>query len=128
MLRAARDLQAAAELTGMDAAPALAGFDDSGGAEQPADGDAVGLEHSRTAGETRDPESAPGGKVEADLTELKTLVRQRTGRSWGELPGHLRNEILQMQAGRYRDDYARIIQLYFREIAAEAGARENAKP
>jgi hypothetical protein len=128
MLRAARDLQAAADLTGMDPAPALAGLDDSGGAEQPDDGDAEGQEHSRTAGETRDPKSAPGGKGEADLTELKSLVRQKTGRSWGELPGHLRNEILQMQAGRYRDDYARIIQLYFREIAAEAGARENAKP
>ena len=77
---------------------------------------------------SRDPKSGPVGKGEADLTELKTLVKQKTGRTWGELPGHLRNEILKLQAGRYRDDYARIIQLYFREIAAEAGARENAKP
>ena len=38
----------------------------------------------------------------------------------GELPGHLRTEILQMAQGRYRDDYARIIQLYFREIATGA--------
>ena len=69
------------------------------------------------AGLNPDPESGPGGKAEPDLTALKEMVRQKTGRKWGELPGHLRNEILQMQAGRYRDDYARIIQLYFREIA-----------
>jgi hypothetical protein len=128
MLRAARDLLSAAELTGGEPAPVLAGLDDSGGAERPSDGDDEGPSHSPVAGETRDPKSAPGGKGEVDLTELKARVREATGRSWGELPGHLRNEILQMQAGRYRDDYARIIQLYFREIAAEAGARENAKP
>ena len=75
-----------------------------------------------------DPKSGPGGKAEADLTELKTLIREKTGRAWGELPGHLRNEILKMQAGRYRDDYARIIQLYFREIAAGSGSSEPAKP
>ena len=125
MLRAWRDLQAAAELTGMEPAPTLAGLDDSGGLEHPADDDDEGLPHSPAAGETRDPKTQPGGKGEADLTELKALVREKTGRSWGELPGHLRNEILQMQAGRYRDDYARIIQLYFREIAAEAGSRRE---
>ena len=33
-----------------------------------------------------------------------------------------------MQAGRYRDDYARVIQLYFREIAAGAATDEKTKP
>ena len=63
------------------------------------------------------------------LAELQELVRAKTGRRWGELPGHLRSEILQMSQGRYRDDYARLIQLYFREIAAGAGARpQDAEP
>ncbi len=57
-----------------------------------------------------------------DLSELKAMIAGKTGRAWGELPGHLRTEILQMSQGRYRDDYARLIQLYFREIAAGAGA------
>jgi hypothetical protein len=127
MKRAARDLQAAAELTAAAPAPEPAGLDDGGG-EHPAEGNGDGLPRSPAAGTSRDPRSGPGGQGEADLTELKTLLRQKTGRAWGELPGHLRNEILQMQAGRYRDDYARIIQLYFREIAAEAGTSENAKP
>ena len=129
MLLAARDLQAAAELASTVLGPTVAGFDDDGDSGHPTDGDApAGDQHTQSAGSTRDPESTPGGKAEADLSELKAIVRQKTGRAWGELPGHLRNEILQMQAGRYRDDYARIIQLYFREIAAEAGGHENAKP
>jgi hypothetical protein len=33
-----------------------------------------------------------------------------------------------MSQGRYRDDYARLIQLYFREIAAGADANASAAP
>jgi hypothetical protein len=66
-----------------------------------------------------EPRSGPGGTAAPDLAELQSLVRAQTGRKWGELPGHLRSEILQMTQGRYRDDYARLIRLYFREIAAE---------
>src|SRR5438270_13664333 len=69
-----------------------------------------------------DPQSQAGGHAEADLSRLQDLVRSQTGRRWGELPGHLRTEILQMTRGRYRDDYARLIQLYFQEIAAGANA------
>jgi hypothetical protein len=58
-----------------------------------------------------------------DLDGLKAAVRAKTGRTWGELPGHLRTEILQMSEGRYRDDYARLIELYFREIATDAADR-----
>ncbi|MFI5260170.1 MAG: hypothetical protein ACHQ01_11295, partial [Candidatus Limnocylindrales bacterium] len=76
-------------------------------------------------GSPRDPQSRPGSKVEPDLTELKDLVRRKTGRAWGELPGHLRTEILQMSAGRYREDYARLIQLYFREIAVDSASSER---
>ncbi len=64
--------------------------------------------------------SAGAGPGAADSGELPDLLRRRPGRAWGELPGHLRTEILQMTRGRYRDDYERLIQLYFREIAAEA--------
>jgi hypothetical protein len=90
------------------------------GEGQPSDGIAAGV------GTTLDPKSGPAGKAEPDLAKLKDMVRQKTGRKWGELPAHLRNEILQMQGGRYRDDYARVIQLYFREIAG-AGTTENSE-
>ncbi len=77
-----------------------------------------------TTPSTGEPNADRAGVAEAaTLTELQDLIRTRTGRRWGELPGHLRSEILQMSQGRYRDDYARLIQLYFREIAAGAEAR-----
>jgi hypothetical protein len=68
-----------------------------------------------------DPQAALASAGTPDLAELKATVVHQTGRTWGELPGHLRTEILQMAQGRYREDYARIIQLYFREIATGAG-------
>jgi hypothetical protein len=69
--------------------------------------------------------ASEAGKADPDLSALQDLVRKKTGRQWGELPGHLRTEILQLSKGRYRDDYARLIQLYFREIAADAGKGEK---
>ena len=71
------------------------------------------------------PESAEGQEVAAHLGALDPAQLARSGRRWGELPGHLKNEILQMSQGRYRDDYARLIQLYFREIG---GAPTTEKP
>ena len=65
------------------------------------------------------------GEVAPDLDALKAAVRAKTGRAWGELPGRLRTEILQMSQGRYRDDYARLIELYFREIAADSTPRDG---
>ena len=102
MKTAADQLRAAASKPSREGPPAMA---DGGTAKgQPANGE---------------PESSSAGVAPAaELRELKELVRTKTGRSWGELPGHLRTEILQMSQGRYRDDYSRLIQLYFREIAA----------
>ncbi len=75
-----------------------------------------------SAGNGDEPKDGLAGTVAPDLSDLQAALRAQTGRSWGELPGHLRSEILQMSQGRYRDDYARLIRLYFREIA---GAGES---
>jgi len=75
-----------------------------------------------------DPVVAAAGAADPDLAALRDLVREKSGRRWGELPGHLQTEILQLSKGRYRDDYARLIQLYFREIAADAGNARGGKP
>lgn len=113
MHEAARDIRTAAQAI-------------QGRGDQPANGEEMAAQDdsppTQPGGPTRDPKSAPAGKADADLAQLKEMVRRKTGRAWGELPGHLRTEILQMSQGRYRDDYARLIQLYFREIAAGASA------
>ena len=104
MRQAARDLRAAAE-RGSSAAAASA---DAAAPGVPGESDST------------NPEGTLAGVGTPDLAELKATLARKTGRAWGELPGHLRTEILQMAQGRYRDDYARIIQLYFREIATGA--------
>ena len=123
MQKAARDLREAAEAANTMPAPDLAAGLEEG--NEPADGEGEEAADAHSPhGSPRDPKSGVAGKSEDELREIKEMVRKKTGRAWGELPGHLRNEILQMQAGRYREDYARVIQLYFREIAA-GGAREK---
>jgi hypothetical protein len=104
MQQAARSLRMAAERGASGAA----------GAQATAPGTHVETEQG-------DPRATLAGAGTPDLSVLQATVARQTGRAWGELPGHLRTEILQMAQGRYRDDYARLIQLYFREIAAGAG-------
>jgi hypothetical protein len=107
MQQAARDLRAAAERGAGGAAATSAPAAEPGAAED---------------SDTTDPQAALARTGTPDLSALQATLARQTGRAWGELPGHLRTEILEMAAGRYRDDYARLIQLYFREIAAGAGA------
>src|SRR5206468_9287146 len=71
-------------------------------------------------GPTLDPRSSPAGVAAADTSRLPAMAGTKSARDWGELPGHLRTEIMQLSQGKYRDDYARQIQLYFQEIAADA--------
>ncbi|MEX2027182.1 MAG: hypothetical protein WEH44_07770, partial [Pirellulaceae bacterium] len=63
----------------------------------------------------RDGDVQPG--VEADLSMLESELRQLSKRNWGELPGQLRTEILQSSGKKSNSEYARMIKLYFEEIA-----------
>ncbi|MFO0957331.1 MAG: hypothetical protein U0800_07655 [Isosphaeraceae bacterium] len=106
MKEAAEALQAAAQMPGNEPAP------------EPSDA---------VAQRPANAEPKPGeiGRTDADLAQLQQVLKSRTGRAWGDLPGHLRTELLQMSQGRYRDDYARLIQLYFREIATASPERKG---
>src|SRR5262249_39178766 len=63
------------------------------------------------------PSGSIGSAVEPHLGALDSARMDRSGRRWGDLPGHLREEMDQLNHGRYRADYERLIRLYFREIA-----------
>jgi hypothetical protein len=123
MSQAARDLRAAAQAAEAGAEPA--GLADAQAGEA---GEPNGRSPQPPQGSPTDAKTQPGQAAETDLAELKEAIRRGTGRNWGDLPGHLRTEILQSARGRYRDDYARLIQLYFREIAAGAADKPASSP
>jgi hypothetical protein len=60
------------------------------------------------------------GRAEGGRPDLSAFGLDKTryaGKSWGELPGELRTKIVQDMKGRYGEDYARMIKLYFEQIA-----------
>ena len=77
---------------------------------------------ARQAGLTLDPKDrGRRGDPPLDTRRLASRLQKYAGRVWGELPGQLKTEILQGLNGEYSDDYARLIKLYFKEIARQAG-------
>jgi hypothetical protein len=59
---------------------------------------------------------SPGGGI-PDASTLPGELAPHAGKKWGELPGELRTKIVQQMKARYGEDYARMIKLYFEQIA-----------
>ncbi len=73
-----------------------------------------------------DGNSGGGAQVAVDLERLELELKQLAGRQWGQLPGKLRTEILQAARRKPNSDYAKLIKLYFQEIAGQ-GKRKKEK-
>jgi hypothetical protein len=58
---------------------------------------------------------APAGRPDASL--FGPGVAKYAGKTWGELPGELRTKIVQDMKVKYGEDYARMIKLYFEQLA-----------
>ncbi|MCA9117876.1 MAG: hypothetical protein KDA79_22550, partial [Planctomycetaceae bacterium] len=58
-----------------------------------------------------------GARTAFDPARLEAELRPQQARQWGELPGTLKTEILQGSRNVPRGDYARLIRLYFEEVA-----------
>ncbi|NQV29032.1 MAG: hypothetical protein HQ518_32155 [Rhodopirellula sp.] len=56
---------------------------------------------------------------------LDTELKRRAMKNWGQLSGNLKTEILQSSQRKANGDYARLIKLYFEELA-KAGQSEKA--
>lgn len=63
------------------------------------------------------PQRGADGGGDPDLKTLPDALKQHVGKRWGELPGELQTKIIQDMKARYGDDYARIIKLYFEQLA-----------
>jgi hypothetical protein len=57
----------------------------------------------------------PGGTL--DLRNLSPELAKYTGKPWGELPGQIKQKIIQEMQAKYGADYARNIKLYFEQLA-----------
>ena len=58
-----------------------------------------------------------GAQAAVDLRQLESQLKSLSGRDWGQLPGHLRTEIIQAARRKPNSDYAKLIKHYFQEIA-----------
>ena len=61
--------------------------------------------------------SSPGNGGGSASGELPSIVVQNLGKPWGELPGDVKSSILVELKAKYGDDYARLIKLYFEQLA-----------
>ena len=86
-----------------------------GGPRQPGDAGSFAEGAAPAEGEPMPPEAEP--QAPEIVQQLDAEVQKLSGRRWGELPGHLRTEILQSAAKKPNSDYASIIKAYFKEIA-----------
>ncbi len=59
--------------------------------------------------------ASPGGRP--DPSVFGPGIPKYAGKSWGELPGELRTKIVQDMRAKYGEDYARMIKLYFEQLA-----------
>lgn len=57
------------------------------------------------------------GAPPPDPTIFGKDMKKYAGKPWGELPGELRTKIIQDMKAKYGEDYARIIKLYFEQLA-----------
>ena len=56
------------------------------------------------------------GRLALDEFDERTSAAY-AGKTWGELPGELRTKIVQDMRVKYGEDYARMIKLYFEQLA-----------
>jgi len=62
-------------------------------------------------------EADGSGAKAVDLSRLGPLGEKFKGKSWGELPGEIKNQLISDMKARYGEDYARYIKLYFEQLA-----------
>jgi hypothetical protein len=55
-------------------------------------------------------------------------MKKYAGKPWGELPGELKTKLIQQMKEKYGEDYARIIKLYFEQLASTRPPANRPQP
>jgi len=79
-------------------------------------------QNDQPGGNPQDGGDGNGAKATLDLRQVESKIKNMSLQDWGRLPGHLRTEILQGAKRRPNSDYAKLIKLYFRDIAKKEQA------
>lgn len=100
-----------------NAAEQLAANNQSRGDNQSSNSESQSNQHSDSpAG--RDGNNGTGSFEAGELQgAINVELTRRAMRNWGQLPGQLKTEILQSSQRKANGDYARLIKLYFEELA-----------
>jgi hypothetical protein len=72
---------------------------------------------SRPDPNSRSSDLGAAGLGRPDDSVFAKDTKKYAGKPWGELPGELRTKIIQDMKAKYGDDYARMIKLYFEQVA-----------
>lgn len=59
------------------------------------------------------------------LTNLDEDLKRQAMQNWGKLPGKLQTEILQSAGRKKNGDYAKLIKIYFEELAKSGAAGDS---
>jgi type VI protein secretion system component VasK len=66
------------------------------------------------------PRPSFGPKGQASAMPLQEVLGKFNGQSWGELPGEVKNRIVQDWQARYGADFAQVVRRYFEQLAVDS--------
>ncbi|MBL8796026.1 MAG: hypothetical protein JNM56_19145 [Planctomycetia bacterium] len=71
----------------------------------------------QSGGDATNSERGASSQGAPEAGAFAQALKKHNAKHWGELPGELRTQLLQDMRAKYGDDYARIIKLYFEQLA-----------
>lgn len=127
LAQSAQSLQEAAKSLGQAAQQLQGGVPGKG---PPSNSTAQASSPSQSQGQPSGKGSeGPGAQGEFPLKALEAELQRQNREDWGQLPGHLRTEILQGNKQKTEGDYARLIKLYSEELLKKQQApQETSQP
>ena len=77
------------------------------------------------SGQTAGMGNGQGSNQPPNLAGLDEDLKRQAMQNWGKLPGKLQTEILQSAGRKKNGDYAKLIKLYFEELAKSGADRKS---
>jgi len=86
---------------------------------------APGGQRGQPGGPSSGTGNAGGSSNPPVLTNLDEELKRQAMQNWGKLPGKLQTEILQSAGRKKNGDYAKLIKIYFEELAKQGSGSKS---